>query len=93
MEVLERAVVSCSKLLRSVRYTVIVTDSGVVVTLPEDAWAGSELLCGSLTDLLESGRPSKVICWGCAEENGFVNETEDEHLADIIERQACKIRW
>jgi hypothetical protein len=93
MEIVETESAGCRKLLRDVRFTVIIPGSGIVVSLPENAWSDSELQCGSLTDLLQSGRPSKVICWGCARRNGFVDETEAEHHADIIERRASKIRW
>src|ERR1700674_4292756 len=68
----------CGKPLRDVRYTVILCDSGTVVSLPENTWQDSELLCGSLTGLLELGKSSPAICWNCAHEKGFVNDTEEK---------------
>jgi hypothetical protein len=89
----ESSDIGCRKSLRDARYTVILRNLDTVVILPENAWHDSELQCGSLTGLLDPGKPSSVICWNCAHEKGFVNKTEEKHHENQVDQKRCQLWW
>lgn len=84
-------VCSCGVVLRN-RYSVIVTTT-IVALLPRTFWSDSEIRCGDLSDVLDTGKYSKTICWSCARINKIVSQSEEAHSEEQSLYQNCKLKW
>jgi hypothetical protein len=82
---------SCGESLRDGHSVILV--SNVVALLSKTFWTNAETTCGELTEVLESGKPSLVFCWTCAQKNKIVFQTEEEYSNEETNYQNCKLKW